>query len=745
MWGWSLIARRSLVAAIWLAACVVAGRAARAAETPPDPAALVERTMAEAEAFLRDGETQLAESRYRDGLLDGWLLLGSLAAAEQRWPEARSAFEAAAGAAVEARSASTALALVHLREGRPAEAATLLRRALARHGGGLEERRLLARVLVAEGRPQEAVQELEEAHASAPDDLEMAYTLATGYLGVGKPEAAAPLFDRLVEQRPIPQTHVLIGRTYRDFRQFERARAALGKALELDPKARRARYYLGTVDLLEEATLRLDEAMAHFRAELALAPEDPLVNLFLGMALAAARRCEEALPRLETAKGLEPPSSEAFHFLGRCLMDVGRAPEAVPALERALELAQPRWDENELGSLHYQLAQALKRSGRADEAAVQFAAAERMMERHAQTSRERLADYLAGRVTRQVKTESQVPSLEASPLEALSPERRRALRARVATAIARACFNLGIVHAQAARPAQAASFLARAAEADPAFPGVQRALGIALFQAAEYGKAVPPLERAVAEAPADGEARRLLALACFNAESWTRAAELLGQDPGRTSDASLEYAYAVALVKSGDVGGAEGVFARLLATHGGSPELAVVMGQAQAQQGDFEAAERSLRRALERKPDVAEAHATLGQLYLRQGRLPEAETELRAELTGRPRDAQSRHALATVLDLLGRPEEALAEVRVVLGERPDHADARYLSGKVLLSQGRPQEAVEQLEAAARLAPEDANVRYQLAQAYRRLGRAALAERELELYRKLKDKRRGGTS
>ena len=73
-----------------------------------------------------------------------------------------------------------------------------------------------------------------------PRDLEIAFMLASGYLRLKNTEAAARTFDQIVAARPLPQTHVLIGRTYRDFGEYGRARTALNEALKRDPRVRRA-------------------------------------------------------------------------------------------------------------------------------------------------------------------------------------------------------------------------------------------------------------------------------------------------------------------------------------------------------------------------------------------------------------------------------------------------------------------------------------------------------------------------
>jgi tetratricopeptide (TPR) repeat protein len=334
------------------------------------------------------------------------------------------------------------------------------------------------------------------------------------------------------------------------------------------------------------------------------------------------------------------------------------------------------------------------------------------------------------------------PQIDASAVSRLTPPQREELEGRVKATLARTYLNLGVMQAQGQRFDRAAELLEQAAALDPDLTPVQYSLGVAYFNAQEFEKATLPLTRALAKSPQDSGLRRMLALAWLNTEKYDKAAELLRDDPGREADPSLQYAYGLALVRSDQAAEAEAVFARLIARHGDSAEIKVVLGQAHAQQGDYDSAIRVLQEALRRKPDVAEANATLGVIYLKQGRLGEAEAALRAEVKARPVDLKSQHNLATVLDLEGRPEEAVPLLRMVLQSKPDLADARYLLGKVLLAQGAASEAAEQLEAAARLNPEAANVRYQLARAYQRLGRADEAERELSVYEKLKDERRG---
>ena len=316
---------------------------------------------------------------------------------------------------------------------------------------------------------------------------------------------------------------------------------------------------------------------------------------------------------------------------------------------------------------------------------------------------------------------------------------RAELKRRVQAALAGAYLNLGVMQARSGRFAEAAELFEKAAEADANVPQVQYALGVAYFNARRYDKATGPLSRALAERPGP-ELKRMLATAWLNTKAYDKAADLLRDDPELSANPSLQFAYGLALVRSDRAAEAERVFSQLIARHGDSAELSVLLGQAHAQQVEFEAARESLRRALQLQPDVAEANATMGVINLREGRLAEAEEALRAELKQHPADASAQQNLAIVLDAQQRPAEAIPILRRLLEAEPERATARYLLGKILLAGGDATAALEQLEAAARQAPDDAKIRYQLGQAYQRLGRTELAEQQFELFRRLKAKR-----
>jgi len=738
-------ARRVALVIALIASPLAASRPA--AQSLPDPARTLETATAAAESALRQGELQIAESRYRAAAGAAWLLVGALdvaAGAAGRLDAARDAFERAAEMTADARDAHVALALVELQRGHPDEAVQLLMPLTAAPQSSVAMRRLLAQALVASGHPAEAIQELEAAQRAAPGDVEITFQLASGYLRARKLDQAERLFAAVAAARPLPETDVLMARMYRDAAEYARARAALERALKKDPRIRRAHYYLGTIYVMSEGMLRLDEAIAEFNQELRLAPDDIATHMALGMALVDAHRPADALPHLERVARSGAAPGNAYYYLGRCLIGLERPAEAVTALNQALTLSEgAAADAVDRKNIHYQLGVAHRTLGAADEAGAHFAEAERSWTTRFAGEHEKLSRYLADVPEPQPASVTATIAADAFPFAALAAPDREALRLRATATLARACFNLGIMHAQAGRFDRAAELLERAVAADPHFPNAQYSLGVAYFNARDYDKATAPLSRALDESPQKDEVRRMLALSWFNSEAYGKAADLLQNDPRRTSDASLQYVYGLALARSDRAAEAETAFSRLLADHADSPELNVLVGEAHAQQGDLDAAVRSLQRATSLKPDVADARVTLGVIYLKQGRLTEAADELRTELRFHADNLRARHTLATVLELDGHADEAVPLLRSIVAVKPTDADARYLLGKILLAQGSTAEAVDQLETAARIAPDEANVRYQLGQAYQKLGRTDQAEAQFDLFRRIKDKRRGG--
>ena len=561
-----------------------------------DPGAAVDLAIASAETRLQKGDRAGADALYRRALFEGWLLRASLERIEQRLAGAREALAKAAGFAPPERASLQSLATAQLQAGEASAAVEILSRLAAQDARDGESRRLLAKAQAAGGELERAARTLDEATVLAADDPELSFLLATEYLWLKRPEPAERLFARIVAARPLPQTHVLISRAYRDAGEYDRAAASLQAALAQDANTRRAHYYLGMVLLADARTGadRLDRAIAQFRAELKLAPDDPLASDQLGSALLEAERPAEALPAFEAAARGEARFLYAFH-LGRCQLALDRPQEAVESLRRALALGGDQGaGDSDLEKIHYQLGLGLRKLGANEEATKHLGEARR----------------LAGAAAAQPATVL-LPS-DTSPLSELTRAQRDALLSRVNAALARSYFNLGVMAMQdpaADSPARAAALLEGAAAIDPEFPRVQSALGVAYFNARRFEDAGTALAKALSRQPDDPGAKRMLALSWINTEAWEKAAPLLRDDPERELNASLQLAYGVALARSGRA--AEAV-APLEAAARLAPEQAEVqleLGKAYERLGQADRARRSFeafQRLKDKQPGSAQ-------------------------------------------------------------------------------------------------------------------------------------------
>ncbi len=319
-----------------------------------------------------------------------------------RLQDARQAFERASSSAIENRAALRSLAIVQLQTGEGEAAVEILTRLASAAPRDVQLRLTLAQALVATGKPAQAAQELDEAQAIAPADPELLFALASGYLRVKKVEAAEVLFARVVKARPLPETHVLIGRTYRDFQYYDRARSALRAALKMDPRVRRAHYYLGTSAILEEgsfaSTRRSPSSAKNCRLRLTIrwqrcgsASSWSRRAAMRKRCLCSRRRC--AGRRHRTTPGCTWDAvSSALGRAGRR----GRLPEA-RARHRCTGGDAPGSADVRRRSVHYQLATALRATGATAEAEREFAEAQRLSVEQAESERDQLSQVHGGR------------------------------------------------------------------------------------------------------------------------------------------------------------------------------------------------------------------------------------------------------------------------------------------------------------------------------------------------------------
>jgi tetratricopeptide (TPR) repeat protein len=193
------------------------------------------------------------------------------------------------------------------------------------------------------------------------EDAESQYWRARAYA-----ELALDAFGRLAALPSSQELHELKAELYRNEGRHLQSVEELTAALKFAPKDPRLLKELAKAYYLSRDT-------EHARAilqKLADRPGDqegesgdPEVSLLYGQVLLDSQQAEDALPYLKMAAEHTPASSsaDAHAALGRAFVQLGQAAEAIPHLKAAL--AQ---QDDEDGSLHYQLARAYQATGQTD-------------------------------------------------------------------------------------------------------------------------------------------------------------------------------------------------------------------------------------------------------------------------------------------------------------------------------------------------------------------------------------------
>ena len=592
---------------------------------------------------------------------------------------------------------------------------------------------------------QAALPELEKVLLLAPN-FDAARALGLTYLYLKQPARAKLLFEEMQSTFPKENSelHILFGQAYEQTNYPLEAEREFKRALAINPKQKRASFFLGYVILQYGGSERLAEADQAFEKELQLAPEDFYTNFFAGVVASSENKHEKAVQYLQKAVRITPNSGEAYLFLGQSQIETNDLIAAEKNLRRALEL-EPKDLKAKYQSrrTHFLLGRLLIRTNRREEGERELAAAKKIQQESLSSARDEISQIL-GQVVGDIKNtplKNPAQNTVNQPLD-LPAQRKIELKkskAYLSDVLAQAFYNLGVISVQNNQFPEALENFVAAAVWKPNFPNLDRNWGIVAFRAGQFDKAVAPLARQIKVNPQDNLARQMLGASFYFTKDFKNAVETLKPLAAAiTNDAELAYFYAVSLIRLERNQEAKLIFNKLANISQKNPETLSNAAQGFMLLGDYERAAKEFRTVSTLAPQTPKVNFFAGQSLIRLNRFDEAEKAFQKELEVNPANESAKYHLAlTLIERKIRTDEAIKLLNESIALRFDYADAHYQLGKIYNERGEIEKAIEQLEAASNSDAKKDYIHYQLSIAYRKASRKDDADRELRLYQELK--------
>jgi protein O-GlcNAc transferase len=251
-------------------------------------------------------------------------------------------------------------AIALFRQGRAAEALTLLDQALAQNPADIPALILKGRLLQAGRRFDEALACFEAALAAEPGMAELWNERGALLSDIRRHEAAVESYDRALAARPdFSGAYYNRGNALRDLKREEEALASYDRAIALKTDFIQAWNNRGSA---LEALGRHGEAVASFDKVLAIHAGVAETWNNRGIALAALGRRPEALDSYEQALRLDAKLARAWDNRGTLLREMGRGPDALASHDKALTV------EPQLSQAWFNRGNVLREQRRLEEA-----------------------------------------------------------------------------------------------------------------------------------------------------------------------------------------------------------------------------------------------------------------------------------------------------------------------------------------------------------------------------------------
>lgn len=309
--------------------------------------------------------TQQQESAKRQELGLGKILsgalndLGAVEARQEQFALALNHFQEAEKWSAETRGLMRNIGMAAARLSNYPESVRALRPVVNANPGDTVARSMLGLGLFATEAYGEAAEVLAPLGDSVLERPELAYAWASSLVKINQYPKASALLNKLNERQLPPEILIVIAQTWSQMGNYPKTVEICHKALDSDPKLRRAHYIAGLALIHQDHPA---EAAQEFRSELQLDADSIDAQFHLAFTLLQLSQNEEATHWLRSVLARNPEHPEANYELGKELMSEAKPADAVPYLEAAARL-KPQFEP-----VHYQLQSAYRASGRKQDA-----------------------------------------------------------------------------------------------------------------------------------------------------------------------------------------------------------------------------------------------------------------------------------------------------------------------------------------------------------------------------------------
>jgi len=502
----------------------------------------------------------------------------------------------------------------------------------------------LGTVLVSRGHMNEGIHELEKALAIKANDSAAQTNLALAYEQIGTPEKALPLFSKLetdahLHGRTLP-SYVLVGYAYSlaATQKIGLAIAKMKAALAIEPPNAELHDELGSLYAQQK---NWASAQDEFAAAIRINPNLAVAHLHLGLAMQAQGE-KDGLTELAQASQIAPQNTVIAIEYGKALAASGQDEQAIPVFEHVLELdpASP--------AASYQLALALQRSSKVQEAilllkkvvATEPNNAEAMTNLGMALCQAQLANDAVPVLQRAVALAPESVTahqdlaaayVQLSQFSDAVSELHQAIK--LAPDQPQLHYNLGLAFKMQDDAAEAIPELQTAERLDLSAPEAPYLLGVLYMQAGRYEEAAREMNLSLKLRPENGDGWAALGSVYDKLNKPAEAAPALREAIRQLPDQPDPHlTLAAVLVKQNQQG--EAAVERKKAAdlmrsnmNRQRAEVATNAGNSQLRSGDVEGSITQFRDALSYDANYPEAHIGLADALDRQGKTAEAAAE----------------------------------------------------------------------------------------------------------------------